>query len=113
MMLTLTRGERQYVHWPWWGLDAVIPEIQVGRDADWVAMTPAPGYTPEPGWEPPSDVTGDPTWFQALLASPEATGNPVGTFVLSTTATRVRGRAVAGDEVDVKPDGYSVWVRLV
>ncbi len=110
-MSYLTRGERQYMHFPFWGLEGITPEIQVGKDAAWAPLTAEPGYTPPAGWEPPDDVTGDPSWWHALLASPEAEDNPPGAFVI-TGPTRIRTRAVGGDEIDIKPDTRDEWVIL-
>lgn len=111
-MVKLHRAERQYMHLPFWGLDT-IPQIQVGETASFVDMTAAPSYTPPSGWFPPSGFTaGTAAWWQVLIAGPDATGNPVGTVVVTGTS-RVRTKVTAGDEIDIQPDGPEEWIHLV
>lgn len=114
--MKLIRGERQYLHLPFWGLSGATPQIQVqpvnGVEAAYVPMTAAPSYSPPSGWSAPSNVTGNPDWFQVLVAGPDATGNPAGTIVLTETS-RIRTKVVAGDEIDIKPDSHDEWIHLV
>lgn len=117
-MVKLLRGERQYLHLPFWGLSGATPQIQVASITEvragtgtWVGMTALPSYTPPADWSAPSGVTGDPEWWGVLLAGPDATSNPVGTIVVTETS-RVRSRVVAGDEIDIKPDQHDEWVML-
>lgn len=108
-MITLRRGERQYLHIPFWGLQGTTPEVHVGATVQ--AMTLDSSYTPPAGWEPPGGA-GAPQWYRVLLAGPDATNNPVGTIVVPTTS-RLFTRHVAGEEIDIKPDLRDDWVRIV
>ena len=110
--MKLIRGERQYVHYPFWGLGAAVPEIKIGLGS-WQFMTLASSYTPPTSWTPPADATGSPTWYQALLATPEATSNPVGAIVITDNPSQLRIRVTAGDEIDILPDGYDEWIHLI
>lgn len=109
-MMRLVRGERQYLHYPFWGLDGSTPEIKVGT-GDWQPMTLASGYTPPATWAAPSGVSGSPTWYRTLLATPEAAGNPVGTIVITESRSPLRIRVTAGDEIDILPDRME-WIEL-
>ena len=112
-MVKLKRAERQYWHKPFWGLDSAVPDVQVGEGAAWVAMSVASGFTPDASWSPPTGFSANAaTWCQVLLAGPDATSNPVGTVVVTTTS-RIRTRVTAGDEIDIQPDGPDEWIHLV
>jgi len=108
-VITLRRGERQYLHIPFWGLDGTTPEVHVGTSV--AQMTAAPGYTPPASWQAPDGLAA-PQWFRVLLAGPDASDNPVGTVVVPTTS-RLFTRHVAGEEIDIKPDLRNDWVRIV
>jgi len=108
----LYRDERLYYHAPFWGNGGVTPQIQLGVGASWVTMSVASGYTPPSDWEPPTGfLAADATWYRTLVAGPDAAGN--GAVVLSASATRVRTKVVAGDEIDIQPDGPNEWIFLV
>jgi hypothetical protein len=109
----LYRDERQYYHLPFWGLTGSTPQIQIGEGQSWVDMTADLGYVPPADWSAPDGLdVGDADWFKVLLAGPDATGNPIGTIVLTTT-TRIRTRIAAGDEIDIQPDVVDEWIHLV
>lgn len=111
-MVKLKRGERQYWHKPFWGLDTAVPQVQVGVDAAWVTMTAAPSFAPPADWSAPTGTSGSPSWYQVLLAGPDATSNPVGTIVITSTS-RIRTKVTAGDEIDILPDDTEEWIHLV
>jgi len=108
-VITLRRGERQYLHIPFWGLGGSAPEVTVGTAVQ--AMTLDAGYSPPAGWSAP-DGLGSPQWYRVLLAGPDATGNPAGTVVVAATA-RIFTTITAGDEIDIKPDLREDWVRII
>lgn len=107
-LVDLDRAERQYVHWPSWGLVGTVPQIQVG--GTWVPMTLDTDFTPPADWVPVGPA-GEVEWYRVLLAGPDAAENPSGTLVVAETA-KVRRKVVAGDEIDISPDGAGEWVRL-
>lgn len=96
--LRLDPGERVYWHVPVVN-SVIVPDIQVGTAA-WAAMTVDTGYTPDP-------VVAGATWYRALFAHPDATGNPSGTFVV-TGPTRVALRFVGNPETVVEHLGWAV-----
>ena len=112
--MKLNRAERQYYHLPFWGNGGTIPQIQLGDGASWVDMSTTTGYTPPVDWSPPDGFTADTaTWYMVLIAGPDATSNPGGTIVLTASATRVRTKVNAGNEIDIQPDGPDEWIHLV
>lgn len=104
-LIVIEPDERQYIHWPAWGLIGVVPQIEIG--GAWVSITLDTTFTPPEGWTGDSGAE----WWRVLVAGPQAQDNPSGTLVVSST-TRIRKRVVGGDEIDILPDDRSEWVRV-
>jgi hypothetical protein len=110
-MVNLDRAERLNYYVPFWGLNGLTPDIAI-EYGPWQPMSLDTDYDPGRWMPPPRMNPADAEWFRVLVAGPDATGNPPGTIVV-TTSSRVFIRVSAGDEIDIKPDLGSEWIDVV